>query len=619
MTKHKNRAMSPRGNGKAPTSAEMPVANGGGHAKREDVDVDDKLQQASALSAQRLTRLRGLDVLRDPFLNKGTAFTERERDMLGLRGLLPPVHHTIEEQMVIEYKMFNECASNIEKYNFLDSLHNRNETLYYRFLLEYVKESMPIVYTPTVGQACIEFSQHYFQGRARGLYLCKNDKEHFREICRNWPQHDVQIIVITDGSRILGLGDLGINGMGIPIGKLALYAAAAGFLPWSTLPITVDCGTNTEKYMNDPHYIGIKEKRPEDPEFYGIMEKAIEAIKWRWPRALIQFEDFSNEHAFGLLDDWKDKILCFNDDIQGTAATVLAGLLGALRIQQAGGAERKMTLREQRIVFLGAGSAGVGVADLIAEGMYLEGVAAGEGWKTVDEYRKNNFWLVDSKGTVTTTRGDKLQAHKIPFARSDASIPTLGEAVKQAKPTILIGLAGIAGGSFTQEIVQTMDKDCTSAGLRPIIMALSNPTTKAECTAEEAYKWTEGRAVYASGSPFEPVTLDDGRTIHTGQGNNMYIFPGVGYGAVQCNACTVTNSMFYQAAKALSDEVTVEDLQKGSVYPELSKIRSITANVARAVCDVATKEGLAGRKEPKEGWLKFLTQNMWWPRYDDFI
>ncbi|CAD7924671.1 unnamed protein product [Amoebophrya sp. A120] len=591
----------------------------------EETSSPSSKRTATQLSAQRLTRLKGVDVLRDPYLNKGTAFTERERDMLGLRGLLAPKVSTIEEQLKRQYTKFNECPSSIAKYHFLASIHNRNETLYYRFLLSYVTETMPIVYTPTVGQACLEFSDSY-RARARGLFFSKNDVPHFREMCRNWPQHDVEIIVITDGSRILGLGDLGINGMGIPIGKLALYVAAAGFLPWRTLPITVDLGTNNQKFLDSETYIGLKSQRPNDEEFYSIMDDLIQAIKWRWPDVLIQFEDFSNEHAFGLLDKYRDQTLSFNDDIQGTAATVLAGIIAALRIQPASvltegvPEDRNKTtlLRDQRIVFLGAGSAGAGVADLIAAGMEVEGKRAGDN-KTIEYYRKNNFWMIDSKGLVTTTRGDKLQDHKVPFARDDPPVGTLLEVIQQAKPTILLGLAGLPGGAFTEQMIKTMDKDCTAAGLRPIVMALSNPTSKAECTAEQCYTWTEGKAIFASGSPFDPVTLPNGKTYHTGQGNNMYIFPGVGYGAVQCKAEKITNTMFYEAARKLALQTKVEDLKKGSVYPELGRIREITANVAAGVCEVAEQEGLTAVARPPNGWLMHLKQAMWWPQYESYL
>lgn len=438
-----------------------------------------KGERAEVLSAQRLTRLRGLEIIRDPFLNKGTAFSERERDMLGLRGLIPPVFNPIEKQLVRQKASWEKMTSNMQKYVWLERMHNRNETLYYRFILENIGEAMPIVYTPTVGQACLEFSDLY-RSRVRGLYFSIEDRGHFKDICKNWPQHDVEIIVVTDGSRILGLGDLGVNGLGIPIGKLALYVAAAGFMPWRTLPIVLDMGTDNKELRETETYIGTKKSRPDEKTFHDTVAEFVEAVKWRWPDVLIQWEDFSTDHAFDLLAKYRDDHCSFNDDIQGTAAVVLAGLLAALRIQKPS-QSKPTNLRDQRIVFLGAGSAGVGVAELIAQGMYLESRAAGDE-KPVEYWRKNNFWLIDSKGLVTTTRGDKLQAHKIPFARDEETqIPTLMDCVKIAKPTVLLGLAGLPGGAFTEEMVKTMAADCEAEKNRPILMALSNPTSKAEC------------------------------------------------------------------------------------------------------------------------------------------
>eukprot|EP00397_Hematodinium_sp_SG-2012_P014105 GEMP01014335.1.p1 GENE.GEMP01014335.1~~GEMP01014335.1.p1 ORF type:complete len:633 (+),score=118.52 GEMP01014335.1:82-1899(+) len=603
-------------------------------ATKEDVQMDQKPctdenlhapwhadwvgERATALGAQRLTRIRGVDLIRDPYLNKGTAFTERERDMLGLRGLLPPRIFDINQQMVRQMASFQACPTDIAKYLFLERLHNRNETLYYRFLLENIAMTMPIVYTPTVGQACTEFSSMY-RSRVRGLYMSKENRENFKNICLNWPQHDVDIIVITDGSRILGLGDLGVNGMGIPIGKLALYVAAAGFMPWRTLPVMVDLGTNNEAYRNSPTYVGSPTPRPNDEDFYTIMQEIIEAIKWRWPSVIIQFEDFSNEHAFGLLERWFPKILCFNDDIQGTASVSLAGLFSSLRIQNGDATKPAGKLREQTILFLGAGSAGVGVAELIALGMYLEGKEEGEDpSKDVDYYRKNNFYLIDSRGTVTSTRGDKLAAHKIPFARDGPSHPALLDNVKEFKPTVIIGLAGLAGGSFTPEIIQLHTENCEASGKRPIIFALSNPTSKSECSAEEAYKYSNGKAIFCSGSPFGPVTID-GKTYETGQCNNMYIFPGVGFGAYICQAERFSHSMFYAVALALSKEVTVEELGKGRVFPDLNRIRLISAKVAKAVCNLAKEEGLARMDPPENGWFTTLRDSMWWPHYEDYV
>jgi len=538
--------------------------------------------------------------------------------LLGLRGLLPPHGFTIQQQLERQLASFRKQPTNIAKYLFLERLHNRNETLYYRVLLENIAETMPIVYTPTVGQACLEFSDMY-RSRVRGLYFGRKDRNKFRDICLNWPQHKIDIIVITDGSRILGLGDLGVNGMGIPIGKLALYVAAAGFQPWRTLPIIVDMGTNTEKYHTDPHYLGVQEPRPNDAEFYDIMRDLIDALRWRWPTACIQFEDFSNEHAFGLLDEYFPKIRCFNDDIQGTASVALAGLLAALRIQKGTIRDGESNLRDQTIVFLGAGSAGCGVADLMALGMALEAQEAGEdASKDQSYYRKNNFWLVDSKGLVTTQRGDKLQSHKIPFARDDPPINSLLDIIKQVKPTCFIGLAGLDAGAFTPEMIKIHTENCSARGERPIIFALSNPTSKAECSAEEAYTHSDGRAIFCSGSPFGPVTIN-GKTYETGQGNNMYIFPGIGYGAYISMSERIISPMFYAAAVALAQQVSEDELERGLCYPELKNIRQISARVAKSVIDVAVEHKLAHKQEPKEGWLEHMLNAMWWPDYQEYV
>eukprot|EP00392_Amoebophrya_sp_AT5.2_P019498 g20353.t1 len=465
-------------------------------------------------NSKRPVQLRGLDVLQNPYLNKGLAFSNEERASLGLQGLLAPRVSSMGEQLQLySQKFFSEkdCPTPMDKYHFLADLQSSNAVLYYRFLLENVEETMPIVYTPTVGQACTEFSDNYFRVQAqtaarRGLVfssvhvqddelenvgkevdLQEQEQRLFRDIVKNWPQQDVEMIVITDGSRILGLGDLGVNGMGIPIGKLALYVAAAGFAPWKTLPVTVDMGTNNEAFLSADagnSYVGLRQRRPgtddsgptknSSPKFYRTMENVMRAIKGRWPGALVQFEDFANEHAFGLLEQWRTKTLSFNDDIQGTAGVVLAGLLAALRIQQSssGPSASSLSLRDQRIVFFGAGSSGIGVADLIAEGMYLEAQNAGQteddsGTKlTGDYYRKKNFWLLDSKGLVTTTRGDrhKMQVHKLPFARDDPPIGSLAEVIEKAKPTVLVGLAGLPGGAFKEDMIKKMDEDCTYYG-----------------------------------------------------------------------------------------------------------------------------------------------------------
>ena len=533
----------------------------------------------------------GVDLIHDPLLNKGTGFSEAERENLGLLGLVPPKVVNIDDQMQRIYENYRRFTDELEKYIFLEALHDRNETLYYRFLLRNLVELTPIVYTPVVGQACQQFGHIY--RRARGMYFSTRNRGRFREMAQNWEKDEIDIIVVTDGSRILGLGDLGTNGMGIPIGKLALYVACAGIYPSKTLPVMLDTGTNNETLRKDPLYLGEGHHRLSGDEYYEMVDEFVQAAHNRWPMALIQFEDFTNDHAFALLEKYRNKILCFNDDIQGTGAVALAGIFGSLKITG-------QKLKDQRIVFLGAGSAGIGIANMIAAAMVGEDSSI--------EQARGQFWFVDSKGLVSTQRGDTLAPHKIPFARNDAPIDSLNDVIKSAKPTILMGLSG-QSGAFTEEVIGNM----MSYSERPIIFALSNPTSKAECTARQAYEWTNGKAIFASGSPFDPVLIN-GKTLIPGQGNNMYIFPGVGLGASLTKASRVTDSMFYAAAKLLAEMVPQEELDRSNVYPKIDKIREISAKIAAVVCNVAFEEGIATIERPKD-LLSFVRKKMYHPDY----
>jgi malate dehydrogenase (oxaloacetate-decarboxylating)(NADP+) len=534
---------------------------------------------------------KGIEIIRDPLLNKGTCFSEFEREALCLHGLVPPHQSTEEEQLKRVKENYNRKESDIQKYIFLEALHDRNENLYYRILLENLEEMTPIVYTPTVGQACIEYGRIY--RRARGMYIPSGLKGNFAKCINNWPEDEIDIIVVTDGSRILGLGDLGASGIGIPIGKLSLYVACAGIYPCKTLPIVIDVGTNNEKFLNDPLYLGERHPRLTGDEYLDVIDEFIYMAHERWPKALIQFEDFTNDNAFTLLERYRHKLLCFNDDIQGTGGVALAGILGALRIT-------KEKLSDQRIIFLGAGSAAVGIADMIVAGMVEEGMTL--------QAARDNFWFIDSHGLVTHTRDDKLAPHKLPYARKEKFIKELIDIVKAVKPTILVGVSK-QPGSFNEEVIRAMYEYVK----KPIIFALSNPTSKSECTPEQAYRWTDGNAIYASGSPFPPVTLH-GKTYIPGQGNNMYIFPGVGLGAIASQATKVTNSMFYAAAKALANTVDEDDLAKGKVYPDLMNIREISAKIAAAVCEIAYSESLAWTKCPDD-LLEFVREKMYVPSY----
>ncbi len=535
----------------------------------------------------------GIELLHNPILNQGTAFSQEEREMLGLCGLLPPRVFTQEMQAQRVETNFRKKPNDLEKYVYLIGLEDRNENLFYKVVIDNIEEMMPIIYTPTVGQACVEYSQIF--RRSRGLYISANERGNIDGCLQNWPYEDVRMIVVTDGERILGLGDLGAAGMGIPVGKLSLYTACAGIHPATTLPITLDVGTNNKTLLNDPLYIGLQQNRITGSEYDDFIEEFITAVTKRFPHAVIQFEDFANHNAFRLLEKYRDRICTFNDDIQGTASVTLAGLYASLRLT--GG-----SLKDHRFLFLGAGEAGIGIADLIVSAMREEGVTAKKG--------REKCWFVDSRGLVVSSRTD-LAEHKLPYAHEHEPMGSLLEAVKALKPTAIIGVSG-QPQTFTQEIVEAM----AELNEKPIIFALSNPTSKAECTAEQAYGWSDGRAIYASGSPFDPVTYK-GQTFVPGQGNNSYIFPGVGLGVITVAAKRVTDSMFMAAAKALSLQVGEDDLELGRIYPPLTKIRAVSANIAAAVAEVAYTERLTEQPRPYNI-LAHVKSMMYQPDYINF-
>ena len=519
---------------------------------------------------------RGVDLLHDPVLNKGTAFSETERDGLGLRGLLPARVFTQEGQVARVLENIRRKTSDIEKYIFLVSLQDRNETLFYRVVMENVEEMVPLIYTPTVGQGCQEFG-HIFR-RPRGMFITHKDRGHVRHLLRNWPYSDVRMIVVTDGERILGLGDLGANGMGIPGGKLSLYTACAGIHPTLCLPVTLDVGTNNETLLKDPLYIGLPERRLRGQAYDELVEEFVTGVQEIFPKACIQFEDFGNANAFRLLHHYRDRACTFNDDIQGTASVSMAGVYSAMRIIG-------NKLSDHKFLFLGAGEAGIGIGDLIVIGMMREGMTEAEA--------RLMCWYVDSKGLVVKSRTDLVE-HKRPYAHDHVPVTDFLAAVESLKPTVLIGVSGMPR-TFTKQVVEAMAR----LNRRPILFALSNPTSKSECTAEEAYTWSEGRAIFASGSPFPPVTYK-GKTFVPGQGNNAYIFPGVGLGVVVSEATRVTDEMFFAAAKALADLVTEDDLAEGRIYPSLGRIREVSAAIATAVADVAFQRGLTTMSRPAD-------------------
>lgn len=535
------------------------------------------------------TMPRGLDVLRDPLLNRGTAFTKKERDALGLRGFLPPHVSSQDEQAERVLQNLRKLSDPLDKFVALNALHDRNESLFFRVLCDNIDEMQPLVYTPTVGLACQKFGQ-VFQ-RPRGLFIGANDRGRIAQLMRNWP-YPAGIIVVTDGERILGLGDLGANGMGIPVGKLSLYTACAGVHPRLCLPVTLDVGTNNEKMLNDLFYVGLRQRRITGAAYDDLVEEFITATQEVFPGVMVQFEDFANHNAFRLLKKYRDRICTFNDDIQGTAAVALAGIFSALRIT--GG-----KLAEQRILFFGAGEAASGIADLLASAIAAQGLSA--------EEARRRCWLFDSRGLVVKSRTD-LAGHKLSYAHEHAPIGDFLSAVKTLKPTAIIGVAAV-GGTFTREVLGEMAR----INPRPIVFALSNPTTQAECTAEQAYRWTEGRALFACGSPFDPVTLN-GKTFVPRQGNNSYIFPGVGLGAVASRARRITDDMFMAAAHTLAHLVTESDLEQGSLYPALPRIREVSANIAAAIADTAYKGKLAGKPRPQDV-LADVQSQMFDPHY----
>jgi malate dehydrogenase (oxaloacetate-decarboxylating)(NADP+) len=537
---------------------------------------------------------RGVDILHDPILNKGTAFTESERDALGLRGLLPPRVGTQDRQVERVLENLDRKTSDIEKYIFLVALQDRQENLFYRVVMDNLDRLMPIIYTPTVGQGCIEFG-HIFR-RPRGLYISFKDRGRIRKILKNWPYGDVRIIVVTDGERILGLGDLGANGMGIPVGKLSLYTACAGIHPAQCLPVTLDCGTNNESLLSDPLYIGLPEKRLRGEAYDELVEEFVTGVQEVFPKACIQLEDFGNANAFRLLHKYRNRACTFDDDIQGTAGVTLAGLYSALGITG-------NRLSDHKFLFLGAGEAGIGIGDLIVTGLMAEGMTEGDA--------RRKCWFVDSKGLVVKSRTD-LVHHKLPYAHDHAFIGDLLQAVETIRPTALIGVSGMPR-TFTKPVVEAMAR----LNRRPVLFALSNPTSKSECTAEEAYAWTEGRVIFASGSPFPPVAYQ-GKTFVPGQGNNAYIFPGVGLGVIATEAERVTDEMFFVAAKTLAKLVTPEDYAKGRIYPGLERIREVSAAIAVAVAEVAFRDGLTRMKRPAD-LPAYIQAQMYDPTHAEYV
>ncbi|MEP6780738.1 MAG: NAD-dependent malic enzyme, partial [Gemmatimonadaceae bacterium] len=534
--------------------------------------------------------LRGYDLLRNPHLNRGSAFTMEERDEFGLHGLVPARVFTLDEQVERALGNVRRTATPLGKYINLARLLERNETVFYRVVIQHVTEMMPIIYTPTVGEACQHFGEIF--GRPRGLTITPRYRGRIKEVLHNWPTRHIEVLVVTDGERILGLGDLGAQGMGIPHGKLALYTACAGIDPTRCLPVMLDVGTDNATLRESQFYNGLRQPRLRGPEYDAFVAEFVDAVKEVFPEALLQWEDFATDNAFRLLQTHREQIRSFNDDIQGTAGVTVAGLYSACR---ATGTK----LSEQCVLFYGAGAAATGIGELLVEAMMQDGLSEADA--------RLRCWFMDSKGLVTKSRTD-LQAHKIPFAHEHSPILTLEEAVRQLKPTALIGVAA-QPKVFTEPVLRAM----TELTPRPIVFALSNPTSKMECTSEEAYRWTDGKAIFASGSPAPSVTLH-GQLFVPSQANNVYIFPGLGLGVVAAQTRIVTDSMFLAAARALASIVGEEDLKKGALFPPMDSIRATSVTIAAAVVRIAVQEGLATVEIPEdiEGWVE---ERMYQPVY----
>ncbi|KAM4579666.1 NADP-dependent malic enzyme [Odontesthes bonariensis] len=542
------------------------------------------------------TKKKGYDVTRNPHLNKDMAFSMEERLQLGIHGLLPPCFVSQDVQLLRVLKNYDMKRDDLDRYVFLMGLQDRNEKLFYRLITSDVERFMPIIYTPTVGLACQQYGLIF--RRPRGLFITIHDRGHIASILQNWPEKDIKAVCITDGERILGLGDLGCHGMGIPVGKLALYTACGGMPPQQCLPVMFDVGTDNEALLKDPLYIGLRHKRVRGQAYDDLLDEFMTAVSDRYGMdCLIQFEDFANINAFRLLSKYRNKYCTFNDDIQGTAAVAVAGLLAALRIT-------KTKMCDHTIVFQGAGEAAMGIAELITMAMEKEGLSKEESVKKI--------WMVDSKGLIVKGR-DHLTHEKERFAHEHPQMKSLEDVIRELKPTAIIGVAAVAG-AFTEQII----RDMTSFNERPIIFALSNPTSKAECTAEQCYTITEGRGIFASGSPFDPVTLPDGRTFFPGQGNNAYIFPGVGLGVNACALRHITEEVFLTAAEALAHLVMEKDLAEGRLYPPLSSIRDVSLKLAVKIMEYAYEHNMATLHPEPSDKDAYVRSHSFSTDYDEF-
>jgi malate dehydrogenase (oxaloacetate-decarboxylating)(NADP+) len=537
---------------------------------------------------------RGIEVLRDPSLNKSTAFTEEEKQALGLVGLVPDMTESEDLQLSRVMMQLGHKTTDLDRYIYLVNLLDHNETLFYRTVMSDPARFLPIVYDPTIGEACLKFGHIYRQ--PRGMYLSVSRRGKVKQVLKNWPEKDVRFICVTDGGRILGLGDLGANGAGIPIGKLELYTACAGVPPHYLLPMYLDAGTNNEQYLHDPLYLGMRKTRPPTEELFSFVDEFVEAVQEVFPKCCIHFEDWTGADAVHLLERYRNKYCVYNDDVQGTAGIVLTGMINAGKI-------KGTKLSDEKYLFLGAGSAGIGLANLLCSAMIEEGLTL--------EQARSRVYMFDINGLLETGRKDLFDFQK-PYAHKHAPMRNFVAAIEDIKPTTIIGVSTV-GGTFTQKVIETMSR----LNGRPVILALSNPTEKAECTPEQAYTWSKGKAIYAAGVQFPPVHFK-GQTFLPGQANNLYIFPAIGMAVFATQASRVTDQMFIEAARAVSDQVPSNLLGQGLLYPLQSNILEAEIQTAARVAKLIFDSGLARVKRPGD-MVTFIRSHVYKPEYHPAI
>jgi malate dehydrogenase (oxaloacetate-decarboxylating)(NADP+) len=532
----------------------------------------------------------GIDLLLDPSLNKSTAFTEAEKQAFGIVGLVPDVTETEDLQLRRVLLQLGHKNTDLERYIYLDNLLDHNEALFYRTLMSDPARFLPIVYDPTIAEVCLKFGHIYRQ--PRGLYLSLTRRGKVKEILKNWPEKDVRFICVTDGGRILGLGDIGASGMGIPIGKLQLYTACAGVPPQYLLPMYLDAGTNNQQYLHDPLYLGMRKVRPTTEDLYSFVDEFVDAVQEVFPKCCIHFEDWTGVDAVHLLQRYRDKYCVYNDDVQGTASIVLAGMINAAKI-------KKTKLSDENYLFLGAGSAGIGLAGLLCSAMVGEGLTL--------EQAQARVHMFDVNGLLEMTRTD-LVDFQLPYAHQHAPTRDFVAAIESIKPTTIIGVSTV-GGTFTQKVIEAMSR----INERPVVLALSNPTEHAECTSEQAYTWSKGKAIYAAGVQFPPVHLN-GQTFLPGQANNFYIFPAIGMAVFATQASRVTDEMFIEAARAVADQVPADLLNQGSLYPPQSNILETEIQTAARIAKLIFDSGLARVKRPAD-MVAFIREQVYKPEY----